>query len=159
MREADHTAGTPQAWPALTDPPPVQSPSALKVIISTVTIRWVPVSPIYDARTRRTLRRPRVCAVRCRPAPGSTGTHRELVVQGSARWRTGEESPAPTLGESGSRAFAIAPPSFFLSGTLQPARKPLAITSVGRDAVAGGTMGALLDLTGPVRDRHGVERF
>ena len=80
-------------------------------------------------------------------------------MQGSARWRTGEESPAPTLVDSGSQAFAIAPPSFFPSGTLQPARKILAITSVGGDAVAGGTMGALLDLTVPVRDRHGVEGF
>ena len=90
-------------------------------------------------------------------ALGSTGTHRELVVQGSASLGTGEESPAPTLVDSGSQAFAIAPPSFFPSGTLPPARKPLAITSVGGDAVAGGTMGALLDLTVPVQDRHGVE--
>ena len=34
--------------------------------------------------------------------------------------------------------FAIAPLSFFTSGTLQPARKPLAISPVGGDAVAGG---------------------
>ena len=79
-------------------------------------------------------------------------------MQGSARWRTGEGSPAPTLIDSGSQAFVIAPPSLFPS-TLQPARKDLAITSVGEDAVAGGTMGALLDMTVPVRDRHGVEGF
>ena len=80
-------------------------------------------------------------------------------MQGSARWRTGEESPAPTLMDSGSQAFAIAAPSLFLSGTLQPAQKPLAITSVEGDAVAGWTMGALLDPTVPVRGRHGVEGF
>ena len=97
--------------------------------------------------------------MRTRRAPGSIGTQREFVVQGSARWRTGEQSPAPTLIDSGSQAFAIAPPSFFPNGTLQPARKPLVITSVGGDAVAGGTMGALLDPTVPVRDQHGVEVF
>ena len=37
------------------------------------------------------------------------------------------------------------------------ARKPLVITSVGGDEVAGGAMGPLLDLTLLVRDRHGVE--
>ena len=78
-------------------------------------------------------------------------------MKGSARWRTGEESTAPTLIDSGSQAFAVAPPSFIPSGTLQPARKPLAITSVGENAVAGGTIGALLDLSVHVRDRHGVE--
>ena len=81
------------------------------------------------------------------------------MVQGSACWRTGEESPGPTLIDSGSQAFTIAPLSFFLSGTLQPALKPLAITSVGGDAVAEETMGALLDLAVPVSDRHGVKGF
>ena len=80
-------------------------------------------------------------------------------MQGSAFWEMAEESPAAPVIDSGSQAFAIAPPSLFLSSTLQPATKPLALTSVGGNAVARGAMGALLDLTVSMWDRHGVRGF
>ena len=64
-------------------------------------------------------------------------THRvnELVVQGSAQWGNRSETPACVLADTGSQAFALAATTSFPPVTLVPARKPLAISSVGGEEV------------------------
>ena len=79
----------------------------------------------------------------------------EFVVQGSAQLGNGSEIPAWVLADEGSQAFALAPTSSFPPGTLVPARKPLAISSVGGQRVPGERMKAPLDLGLEVKDQGG----
>ena len=60
-----------------------------------------------------------------RRKPQITDGVNELIVRGCARWGDGTKTAALVPADIGSQAFALAPPSFFPLGTLQPARKPL----------------------------------
>ena len=81
----------------------------------------------------------------------------ELVVIPLIRFQDciGCDRQVSLLPDDGCEAYALAPFEFFPEGTLISARRPLNIVSIQGNSVEGGTTGAVMDITVPVKDHLG----
>ena len=114
-----------------------------------------PASP--DCAGNKTSCRTKVARVTARQPQEVQGSATELVVPALIRFQDciGCDRQVRLLPDDGCEAYALAAIDFFPEGTLITAPCPLNIDSIQGNSVKGGTTGAVMDITVPVKDHLG----